>query len=996
MSDCGGTKRNMLPAIPEVVAGDKMPLSGLVPIQSNHRYRQLCHINNLKLQQRSQKNAVINIRNEREESASSGRSKEIWIDCDPTKASDNLKAKTKCVQQVSGAADPHLPSKKRSSYGYMDSHKANMINSWVENQSGPVEINQGQPNPEIGTKEPLGYGHDVSNLPKQSNSSSNLDNPLNQPEFRCLTQFKTIDTSDDGGGSSVMSCENQDQVKVQIHQPQQPMTTGGESPACISYLESDTKNVSDKLSNKPTPPPPPPRKTLPLSFNREYNGSKTSLEVGQTLSSVQTIDTNKTTEENLVANEDLPKKTRARKPSAENMLYRDQRQSYHEDELLENHPLRVLSESNLTVVSSFGGSLNNVNVEDDAENGEVIAANLSFFKLPEMPDDNSCQIGAFDDNIIDQRFKEFERLHNQGNNFITNNEYSKSQEAIFSANKPVLSTFAAKSAEANDHKVVEVSEYTALNETRESNVSNLYCEPFNPNLDNRNAETHSSSFVQNAFRFEDHSLDNVQKLPSPNFRHNLPARSLQPDPDGSSNPEINFAGRDNRQSSQLVATNSSVDSVGNSGWSANVCYDNCKISKSSSGNNNSNILVENSRKSPNNNTNIGTEVNTSMKNSNIIEREEDIEIKESFGSRFLRLFGSKRKKNGKKRSKSCETNAESSNKYKPISGSSVAPIATNPKVKFLVDSERHSRRSASASPDMLMTAGRKFNIQNNKNPDSLGTRFIHETGSYNFVNKLDLDISSGSNSQNTTGSSDAKGANHFGMYYEHERRIWEDGIDAQQEQIETNFNHIMIQKHPQSIFYGGNCNDNKRPRNKHRKSSGYDSLDGDEESSSMDSAGSNQNKLCQIVQGQNIHAISWDSNADNEQKVLHLNNLNEKNRIKNGPTKSSSGGVLKRLLSKSSSTSFAKASIAEEDIDSHEGKIVLQDQNDEFRRSSLVDKITKTTEISKAHITKPLNMEILQYDEMDILRMDFRSKQVSSTASTTNDSHSSTYSSTHS
>ena len=556
-----------------------------------------------------------------------------------------------------------------------------------------------------------------------------------------------------------------------------------------------------------------------------------------------------------------------------------------------------------------------------------------------------------------------------------------------------MSSFAAKNKEENNQKIVELSEYTSLNETRESNISNLYCEPFNPILDNRNDQANNSPFSANVFNINNNSFSNLPNVESPNLRYKLPARSLQPEPDGSSNPEINLAGKDNRQTHQLQSITSNSDNPGNAVWNTNVCYDNCRISKSSSGNNNSSIVVDNIRKSPNNNSGIGTTVSTTLQNG-CVEKEEDIESKESFGSRFMRLFGSKRKKNGKKRSKSCEASSENTNKHKSISGSSVAPIATNPKVKFLVDSERISRRSASASPDMLIAAGRKVANKNNLYPDSLDSKLTHDSGFYNFDNKLDLDTSSGSNSQHTTGSSEAKYANHLSVYQTDNQNEWEKGNDFIQEQIETNFNHIMIQPHPHSIFYGGNYNDN-RPKSKQRKSSGYDSLDGDEENSSMDSGGSHQNKA------ENISEIQWSNKREAETKADKIHNLNEKNRNKTGQSKTSSGGVFKRFLSKhpsrSNSTNFTKASIAEEEINSHEAKIVFQDANEIMRRLSHEENIRKTSETSKAHVSKPLNMEILQYDEMDILRMDFRSKQVSSSlASTTNNSHSSTYSSTHS
>ena len=56
-----------LPAIPEVVHGGKMPLSGLVPIQSSHqhRMRQMAHMNNMR------------------GGGSRGTTREVWIDGSP-------------------------------------------------------------------------------------------------------------------------------------------------------------------------------------------------------------------------------------------------------------------------------------------------------------------------------------------------------------------------------------------------------------------------------------------------------------------------------------------------------------------------------------------------------------------------------------------------------------------------------------------------------------------------------------------------------------------------------------------------------------------------------------------------------------------------------------------------------------------------------------------------------------------------------------------------
>ena len=182
-------------------------------------------------------------------------------------------------------------------------------------------------------------------------------------------------------------------------------------------------------------------------------------------------------------------------------------------------------------------------------------------------------------------------------------------------------------------------------------------------------------------------------------------------------------------------------------------------------------------------------------------------------------------------------------------------------------------------------------------------------------------------------------------------------------------------------------------------------MDGDEESSSLDSAISNQNKI-NLVNINKVNQIveedSWVNKLDPHQKMLHINNINNKNMSKSNDNKNSSGGVFKRFLSKHpSKTNSTKISeIDEEHISlEHEGKINLYKISEEPSRKSFASNIKQhNCEIHKAHITKPLGMEIIQYDETDIMRMDFRSKQPSSTASTTNNSHSSsTYSSsTHS
>ena len=501
MSDCGGSRKHTLPAIPEVVAGDKMPLSGLVPIQSNHRYRQLCHINNLRQKQKSQNNEVINIQKEREKNMPAKKSEEIWIDCDPSNQAHSDVQSSKSNPQKSKIPLP--TSKKRASYGYMDSQKAQMINSWVENQTGPIDNNCGSRNQAEGSEEKCALKTDTSKTIFQSDVSNLSPDTINeQPVFRALTQFRTIDTSDDGGGSSIKSLENTDQIKVQIHHTQQPMTTGGESPASMSYLECDITNLGETVSCKPTPPPPPPRKTSPRTFNNETSDKEGDVKQtsdttlgkflyskdteGETMEVNGNADDSRTFEnKNLVykdmytyknsTNGELRNiKTRTKKPDGKCFLPNEQRNSLHEHQMEDSHPLRILSESNLTVVSSFGGSLNDLDIEE-CENREDIAEKLSFFTVPDMPHSNSHNMDIFDDSVIGQRFKEFERLHRQQNTaplHLSENINDAARNPTTS--KPILSTFASRNIENSNQKIVPLGEYVSLNDTCESAVSNLY------------------------------------------------------------------------------------------------------------------------------------------------------------------------------------------------------------------------------------------------------------------------------------------------------------------------------------------------------------------------------------------------------------------------------------------------------------------------------------------------------------------------------------------
>lgn len=231
------------------------------------------------------------------------RSTEVWIDQQPLHQP---------LQQP-------LQQPRKINYGYMDVHKASMINNWVETQS----VN----------------GESVF-----------------------LTQFKQVESDES------VNVENNHKVIVH-HEPKA----------------------------KPKPPPPPPRRTPP----RESSSSSLVLNIPETIPMIDEA-------EIIEVHEEM-----TNVPTSEMSCQVDEQDLREESFVIPAgpHPLRILSEENLTIVSSFAGSLNELpNEEDELRNDEVDPSKLSFFKVPDF-----SHIGMETDRIM-QTFKEFEEMHNSKNN----------------------------------------------------------------------------------------------------------------------------------------------------------------------------------------------------------------------------------------------------------------------------------------------------------------------------------------------------------------------------------------------------------------------------------------------------------------------------------------------------------------------------------------------------------------------------------------------------
>merc|ERR1712223_658668 len=113
------------------------------------------------------------------------------------------------------------------------------------------------------------------------------------------------------------------------------------------------------------------------------------------------------------------------------------------------HPLRILSEENLTIVSSFAGSLNELPNSDDEK---VDASRLSFFRVPDF--------GAADNenDRIKQTFKDFEELQNNKNTENVDTSFENAYEdPRFRQNiSEKLQTFSSKT-EINNRQLPDLS-----------------------------------------------------------------------------------------------------------------------------------------------------------------------------------------------------------------------------------------------------------------------------------------------------------------------------------------------------------------------------------------------------------------------------------------------------------------------------------------------------------------------------------------------------------
>ena len=295
-----------------------------------------------------------------------------------------------------------------------------------------------------------------------------------ESHFKALTQFKTCES------------DETQQTEVLNH----------------AAIVHETSLTNGNPVNKRQPPPPPPRRTPPRDSNeRRFE----------------------------VAKMDNHEVQRAREGQQLVMVMADNDP--------QQHPLRILSEENLTIVSSFAASQENL--EAGGDHDEVDPSKLSFFEVPDfntMKEDMDKQ-----DNFISKRFKEFAQLERS---IGKGNEESKNQNSP--GGSEYLLTF--------NRNIINNNNNSSSSNEMETSIQ-------------------TDNFLQSPNNNCSDEVTHVSKL-TPQKQFLYLAQSLR-HPDGSSNPELHI-------SSETLPEPSQQRLPGNGRESPELIEDNIRVAKEES------------------------------------------------------------------------------------------------------------------------------------------------------------------------------------------------------------------------------------------------------------------------------------------------------------------------------------------------------------------------------------------------------------------------------
>jgi hypothetical protein len=569
----------------------------------------------------------------------------------------------------------------------MDEHKVNMIHCWVENTSN--EQDTGNPDGTV---------------------------------FRVLTQFKTADSDESSSEHKV----------VQVHCSEEG-----------SHANPTEINDELLMPKKKQPPPPPPRRTPPRETKDTVDGELSHVvNCEEKIVPLDCENTNEVTDSNceLVATTDMSCQVSEEEicRSTGFHVYHDESAEFGSD----RHPLRILSEENLTVVSSFAGSVQKLDEDGDGDFELEDPSRLSFFGVPDFSQiDQHSNWNCNGEDIISKKFQLLAQMQKQS-------EQRNAAEDLF--NNPDLSK----------------------NECKEI----LLTFPRNP-VKSRH-ETPADDIPKPEIAMTSTPDQDFEAMtPQKNFF--LLSQSLR-HPDGSSNPELNIQPENKTQRSPGNGRSGSEDDLNRD----NDCQHNNNFEQQQ-------------------------------------DEDDELDVKEPepsrskrFGLRFLKIFSSTRQKSSSnnkteeiKRSKSCDRKLEE-----------------NQKNSEKISNSKKQSRSSSSSP--ALKSSNKLSIFKNggqKNQPQTNVQLQQQQSVMYALQQQQQHVAPMIETpSNMSLSTEWEFCNSDLPHQKAERKT--------HRSIHTNFDHIIIKSGSGRV---APMSTNKR--NGDRKSSGYDSLGGDE-SSSLDSS----------------------------------------------------------------------------------------------------------------------------------------------------------------
>ena len=445
-----------LPAIQETVQGGRMPLTGRVP---GHR----------------------------QEVRPTTGPKEVWVDGMPGPSAPHVAP----PQAVPGGA---------RQYGYMDEFKANMISHWVENQSTREE------------GEPLyltQFKQADSDSGSEHRNSSNTKVQVHSTVALAQMDAPLETHLDDFPESPQASPKISDTAETHLEALEAALVSPTECPDYYSeLLESEVRRSRQA-------PLPPPRTTPPREL-REVEGtdSPEPLKEPGSLEDIflqcQRLVKTLSHTEGSVNEPRKPKTQELKMQGAENFNPTDPMR----------HPLRILSEENLTIVSTFVADVNDLESMEDNEE-ECDPSKFSFFEVPEFTSRSDCT----DADYFESRLRELSRLAGPEKEVL---ETQKKQEA---QEPPINKLF-------SDPRFPQSGSYQTL-----STFSQAERSPVSDCPMDRTPESHADSQDIMDRSPADCVMDSPSPLPSPGEpltpqkQFLLLSHSLR-HPDGSSNPDL--------------------------------------------------------------------------------------------------------------------------------------------------------------------------------------------------------------------------------------------------------------------------------------------------------------------------------------------------------------------------------------------------------------------------------------------------------------------------